>query len=170
MANIFELNINLNRSEKSEAEKALEKTINGDTSSSNNDDDSLKTAVKAAGTNYFIREGLSNVVSPVVNLQLSTYGTIYGDQARQNKISNMANLSSKAMDGVSAGLAGYSAATALGASGPWGAIIAVAMEAFSMAIDLYDNYRQYNENQLNYMYNANYTQERLGILASSKGR
>lgn len=168
MANIFELNINLNKTGESEAKKALKKTINGN-AEDEQEEGSLKTALNAIGSSYFAKEAYSNIAKPILDLQLNKYGVIYGDQARQNKINNMTSTVSSAVSMTTSTLSGYAAGAALGSGGA-GAIITLALELVGTAIDMVGNAREYNENQLNYMYNSNYSQERLGILASSKGR
>lgn len=165
MANVFELNINLNTTGQSEAEKALENTTSGNLEpNKDNESAGLYDALKAVKSNYYVKEVYSNVAKPLMNLQLSTYGTIYGDQARQNRISNMLNTTDMAMSAVSSGITGYAV------GGGVGAAIGAILDIVGTVIDGISNVREFNEEQLNHKYDSNYAQERLGILATSKGR
>ena len=175
MANIFELNINVNSNEQTETEKALKKTSNAkhqEESDKNGVLSTLKTAAKIAGTVHIGQKVMSNVVTPTFNMGITTIGTIYGDQARANQIQNMATTVETGTSLVKSGLSGYSAGVAIAgkAGGIWGAVLAVALEAVGEVVDMVNIAREYNNKQLDYKYNSAYAQERLGILAANKGR
>lgn len=166
-SNVFELNINLMQLEKSEAKEALRNTANGSISDGKKDkkeDDSLFDAINAVKGNFYVQTAVNKVVKPGLAYVTSKYGTIYGDVARQNQISNVNN-------GIStlSGIFG-AAASGFAVGGPWGMAIALAAEAVNIAIDTASNVREYNEKQQEYLYESNYSQERLGLLAINKGR
>lgn len=165
--NVFELNINLMQLEKSEAKEALRNTANGSVSDSKKEekeDDSLMGAISALKGNFYVKTATNKIVKPGLQYITSKYGTIYGDQARANQIQNVSSAVSSVSGIVSSAAAGF----AFG--GPWGMVAALAAEAINIAIDVASNVREYNERQLDYMYDSNYTQERLGLLAINKGR
>ena len=106
------------------------------------------------------------------DLQVSTIGSVYGDQARMNKISNLASGADLVTGLADSALGGYSAGLALsGAKGGWiGAAIGLVLEIGNTVIDGINNLREYNNNQIDYKYNSAYAQERLGLISASKGR
>lgn len=174
MANIFELNINLNSNEKSEAEKALEATTSGGSSSDKKDSkelSNLEMAGKMLAGIHFADKVKSNVVNPLINLGISTVGNIYGDTARVNQINNFRSTIDGGVSLVRSGLSGYSVGKAFGGSaGGWLALINVALDLAGTAIEMVQNANEYNNRQLDYKYNSAYSQERLGLLALNKGR
>lgn len=178
MANIFELNINLNAVENSETKKALNETSNAKTKAANTGDDEndkltgLKTGLKMAAALHVVQKINSNVVMPLVNMGTTTVGTIYGDTARLNKIQNLNNSISTGMGLISSGFSGFAAGAAIGggAGGAVGAVITLTLDLVGKTIDMVTNAMEYNNRQFDHMYNSNYAQERLGLLAINKGR
>ena len=175
MANIFELNINLNEMGKSEAEEALEETTGGaSTGSGNKEEVELsrleKTGKMLAGI-HFLGKLDSNILHPLANLGTNTIGTVYGDIARTNQINNLANTINSSMGFVNSGLSGYSIGSAFGkGAGIAMAIVNTVMDVAGEAISMIENSIQYNNQQLDYKYNSMYASERLGLLAINKGR
>lgn len=178
MANIFELNINLNSTEETETEKALKKTSNAKVAETDPGDDksdgALKIAGKAAAAVLGIQRVKSDVVMPFYNMGITTVGTIYGDAARMNQIQNLTNTVNMGIGMVQTGLSGYSIGFASGGSskgaGSVGAIIAIALDLVGKTIDGVTNAMEYNNKQQDHKYNEAYGKERLGLLAINKGR
>lgn len=160
MANKFELNINLMQLDKSEAKEALKQTTNGAADQKQDDkkDSDLKKTAKWAG------KQVVQIVKQVAVYDLNKAGTIYGDQARQNEIDNIT--STVAMGSTIANM------TAMGAQigGGWGALIGAVLGTVGEVIQGVQRANEYKIQQQNNLREANYAQERLGILAYSKGR
>lgn len=175
MANIFELNINLNEVGKSEAEQALKETTNGSAGDSGNDGNIELTNLEKAGKMlsgiHLAGQIDSNILRPLVNMGTNTIGSVYGDTARMNQINNLTNSVNTGMGFVRSGLSGYSVGSAFGnGAGVAMAIVNVVMDVAGEAISMIENSIQYNNQQLDYKYNSAYASERLGILATNKGR
>ena len=179
MANIFELNINLNAVENSETKKALSETSNAKTKTANTGDDKddklagLKMGLKMAAAVHVTQKLNSNVAMPLLNMGTTTIGTIYGDTARLNQIQNLNNSVSTGMGLISSGFSGFAAGKAVtggAGGGSAGAIIAITLDVVGKAIDMVTSAMEYNNRQIDHVYNSNYAQERLGLLAINKGR
>lgn len=162
MANVFELNVNINNTSKSQTKKALEKTSTGSKSPKKDDDEEMGL-VEAASAVHLGKKAIQTVIK-AADIPLSRYGRLYGDTARQNEINNLTQSAHEVASAATTIAAGASV------GGPWGAAIAAAIVVIDKAIDITRNLQDYENKMREYTIEANQKQERLGILASSQGR
>lgn len=165
MANIFELNVNIHTTEKSEAQKALSQTIgNDDMTSGKSETLATKDNKTAAAVGAIAIQGVKQSASQIVSFEVNKISTIYGDDARANQINNMMNTASAGMSLVS------SIATGASIGGPWGAVVGAVVGVATEAIGFATRAYSFAKTEQDRTRNSNYAQERLGLLAASKGR
>jgi len=164
MANIFELNVNINAIEKTEAQKALEKTTNGENTENKIETPESSGKKTAAAIGAMVISSGRQIANQVISFETSKIGSLYGDTARQNEINNM-------MSGVNT-VAGIAQMAASGAAigGPWGAAIGAIVGIVGEGIQMVQRGYMYTKEEEDRVRNSNYAQERLGILTASKGR
>ena len=166
MPNIFELNVNINTTGESEAEKALNDTTNGsiEVQQDSGSDATSKGKNIAAAIGVMSIQKVSQIGNQIASYEINKIGTIYGDQARQNEINNIMTVANT--------LTGIVSSTITGAAvgGLPGAIVGFVLNTASEVIQAGQRVEQYNIQQRDHMLNSNYKLERLGMLTASKGR
>lgn len=174
MANIFELNINLNTTGTSETEQALKETTEGSINPTPVDSGGKKNGGKGSLKGFVATMAVDlakDTVLQVANYQTNKIATVYDNQARANKINNITSTANTLMD---AGIGIASAAMAGAAFGPIGAVVGavvgVVAEAVSIGVEVNQRLDEWEMRQEDNIRNAAYAQERLGILILSKGR
>lgn len=163
MANIFELNVNINAIEKTETQKALDKTISGENTENKVETPESSGKKTAAAIGAMVISSGTQIATRIISFETSKIGSLYGDVARQNEINNM-------LSGVNT-IAEIGQMAAAGAAfGPWGAAVGVVLGIAGKAIEYAYNGYMYTKEEEDRVRNSNYAQERLGILTASKGR
>lgn len=184
-ANVFELNVNINSTIKSEAQKALNDSTNGSlpdvqlgdgTWADGSDyqdfiekmeadtlkENKLKTAGKAAAIASTVSSGQQLVVG-AMNWAHSRVSNIYKDEARANKISNIQSTVTETGGLVMSCVAGY-------AGGPVIGTINLALQLAGQALKVAQRVEAYQDKQKDYADESDYAMERLGLVAAGKGR
>lgn len=164
MGNQYELNINLNNTTGSEAEKALNNTTKGsvelNTGKTTNDE---KSVIFDSVVAHTVVSKAVNFTKKVASSELSKMGTIYGDVARENEISNIVNTSSSLAASAISVAASFAVNPVLGT-------INLINTGLSSAYEMFNNYQAWVVKETENNINSNKSQERLGNLASSRGR
>jgi len=175
MANDFTLHIDLQNipSDTSRAKEKLNNVTNVNSGSSAAEKSDNTGIIKAAKTVGLISLG-KQVVSSATNYttyKLSTYGSRYGDSARQNEINNMMTITSAGLSFVTSTAGGAIAGATLG---PIGAAVGAAIGAVSSVVgrvvDIIKNNEEYNRKRDIERISENRSFERLGLLASDRNR
>jgi len=164
MTNTFELNINLNNTTGSEAEKALNNTTKG--SVDTNTGSITKDEKKVIFDSIVAHSIVSNVVNTskkVATTELSKIGSLYGDIARQNEINNSINFGSTMASSSLSIAASFAVNPVLGA-------INLINTGLSQAYDMFNNYQNWVVKRTEDTITTNRSNERLGNLATSRGR
>lgn len=169
--NKFELDIYLHElaSEESRDKEKLKETTNSETEEKDgkkilNVKDSKKAAKQFAYNAAQAVHYIKHVASQEINFRISRHATMYGDEARANKLSNeMSTFNTVAS-------AGMTIAHGFTMGGPVGGIIAIAGTALTMAQDVNQRLQLFEDKQEDHLLNSAYAQERLGMITASKGR
>ena len=185
-ANVFELNVNINSTIRSEAQSALNDLTNGSLPDFidpkngdllNGDDyqDAIEKmeqdmldedAKKAKGKQLAKATTMASAVGlgvDIMNWSHSRVSTIYKDQARANKISNATNAVSNGASFAMSVAAGY-------AGGPIIGTINLALQIATQALTIAKNVEEHKDKEKDWADESDYAMERLGLLAAGKGR
>ena len=179
MANVFELNVNINSTVKSEAEKSMENVSLGSLTNvsgkmdqglsklgqkaSKSGHDVLGKSLKGAGA-IGVASAVVDIGTKVVTNRLSRYGRLYGDQARQNRIDNAMSVAGDLME------AGGTIAAGAMAGGVPGAIVGAVVAVVDKAVEIAENLKEYSYNQQENRFESQRESERIGMIAISGGR
>jgi hypothetical protein len=122
--------------------------------------DDLKAGIKGVVVYNFAKRAANQIVTA----RLSTVGSRYGDEALQARINNVTS--------VAKDIGGFGLSVAAGASmgGVVGAVIAVAAEAVTKSISLYQNVVDWTTERMEDNRATQRASERLGVVASGAGR
>lgn len=175
MANIFELNVNITSTVKSEAQQALDETTNGgvgtvptlegaDTPVKGGEEAASNASSTGGAIGALALQTVGKAASDLLSFDISRTATVFGDQARANEISNL-----MAGTGIVGNIA-QGALTGLAVGGPWGALAGAILATVTEGVKVAQRAYEFNIKQTDHKINANYAQERLGILTVSKGR
>lgn len=169
--NRFELDIYLHElpSEESRDKEKLKETTEAE--NEENDGKKIKTAADAKKSAKHFSYNLAQAVSYVkevgsqeINFRVSRHATMYGNEARSNKLSNEMQMFK------SVASMGTTIAAGFKMGGVWGGVIAIAGTALTTAQDVSQRLQLYEDKQEDHVLNAAFAQERLGMITSSKGR
>ena len=122
--------------------------------------DDLKAGIKGVVVYNFAKRAANQIVTA----RLSTVGSRYGDEALQARINNVTS--------VAKDIGGFGLSVLAGASmgGVVGAVIAVAAEAVTKSISLYQNVVDWTTERMEDNRATQRASERLGVVASGAGR
>ena len=166
--NIMEININLSTADIVSKQEEQLNTVTAPLRSNNNNDNSktlTDTAIlkKAVGVSMAIGQ-IQQMSSQIITSKLSQIGTLYDDQATQNKINNMIDASSKAT-----GLAQSTIGGALVGGAP-GAVIMGISALMNEVYQGYERNMNYQRKQAENAITSVRSAESLGRISSDNNR
>ena len=167
MASEFTININVASATAQSTDKDKLDEVTGKKEADSNTKQKEQTAtddLKAGIKGVVVYNFAKKAANQIVTARLSTVGSRYGDEALQARINNVTSLAKD--------IGGFGVAVAAGASmgGVAGAVIAVAAEAVTKSISLYQNMVDWTTERMEDNRATQRASERLGVVASGAGR
>jgi len=165
MGNSYELNINLNKiDDPNSISSVMDTTNTGSIPNIDSGDKNILSSksITAGAVGAAIYSAAKRTVTSVASYELSKTGSVYGDTAKANAISN-------SLDTVSAG-AQMVAIAATAIVNPVAAAVQALMFAADTAMSAVTNHAEYMQTQIDNAMDSTKKTGRLGNIASSKGR
>jgi len=167
MASEFTININVASTSAQSTDKDKLDEVTGKKEADSNAKQKEQTAtddLKAGIKGIVVYNFAKRAANQIVTARLSTVGSRYGDEALQARINNVTT--------VAKDIGGFGLSVVAGASmgGVVGAVIAVAAEAVTKSISLYQNMVDWTSERMEDNRSTQRAAERLGVVASGAGR
>lgn len=167
MASEFTININVASTSAQSTDKDKLDVVTGKKEEDSNTKQKEQTAtddLKAGIKGVVVYNFAKRAANQIVTARLSTVGSRYGDEALQARINNVTS--------VAKDIGGFGLSVVAGASmgGVVGAVIAVAAEAVTKSISLYQNVVDWTTERMEDNRATQRASERLGVVASGAGR